>query len=100
MREQDLLRAQISAQLRQCWKLPGGGGGIETMVVTLRWRLRPDGTLEGEPAMEAPQSGPVYQIAAEAAMRAVKACSPFTLPPEKYWAWKSIIWDFDPREML
>jgi len=100
VREQDLLRSQISAQLRQCWKLPGGGGGIETMVVTLRWRLRPDGSLDGEPVPEAPQSGPVYQIAAEAAMRAVKACSPFTLPPDKYWAWKSIIWDFDPREML
>lgn len=100
VREQDLLRAQISQQLRACWKLPGGGGGIETMVVTVRWRLRPDGTLEGEPAVEAPQAGPVFQIAAEAAVRAVKACSPFTLPEDRYWAWKSIIWDFDPREML
>lgn len=100
VREQDLLRAQISAQLRQCWKLPGGGGGIETMVVTLRWRLLPDGRLDGEPSPEAPQSGPVYQIAAEAAVRAVKACSPFSLPADRYWAWKSIIWDFDPREML
>ncbi len=100
VREQDLLRAQISQQLRACWKLPGGGGGIETMVVTVRWRLRPDGTLEGEPAIEAPQSGPVFQIAAEAAVRAVKSCSPFTLPQDRYWAWKSIIWDFDPREML
>lgn len=100
VREQDLLRAQISQQLRACWKLPGGGGGIETMVVTVRWRLRPDGTLEGEPAIEAPQAGPVFQIAAEAAVRAVKSCSPFTLPQDRYWAWKSIIWDFDPREML
>jgi colicin import membrane protein len=100
VREQDLLRAQISQQLRACWKLPGGGGGIETMVVTVRWRLRPDGSLEGEPAIEAPQAGPVFQIAAEAAVRAVKSCSPFTLPQDRYWAWKSIIWDFDPREML
>jgi colicin import membrane protein len=69
-------------------------------VVTVRWRLRPDGSLEGEPTLDSPQSGPVYQIAAEAAIRAVKACSPFTLPPDRYWAWKSIIWDFDPREML
>jgi len=100
VREQDILRGQISAQLRQCWKLPGGGGGIETTVVTLRWKLRPDGALDGEPAIEAPQSGPVFQIAAEAAIRAVKACSPFTLPVDRYWAWKLIIWDFDPREML
>ena len=100
VREQDLLRSQISQQLRQCWKLPGGGGGIETMVVTLRWRLQPDGTLDGEPAIDSPQAGPVFQIAAEAAVRAVKACSPFTLPQDRYFAWKSIIWDFDPREML
>jgi colicin import membrane protein len=100
VREQDLLRSQISQQLRGCWKLPGGGGGIETMVVTVRWRLRPDGSLEGEPALDSPQSGAVYQIAAEAAIRAVKMCSPFTLPPDRYWAWKSIIWDFDPREMM
>src|SRR5690606_29941107 len=52
VREQDLLRAQISSQLRNCWKLPGGGGGIETMVVKIRWRLRPDGSLEGEPSVE------------------------------------------------
>lgn len=100
VREQDLLKAQISQQLRQCWKLPGGGGGIDTVVVTLRWRLRPDGSLDGEPGIEQPRSDAVFMIAAEAAMRAVKMCSPFSLPPDKYWAWKSIIWDFDPREML
>jgi colicin import membrane protein len=100
VREQDLLRGLIVAQLRNCWKLPGGGGGIETMVVTIKWHLRPDGSLDGEPAIVEPQSGPVYQIAAEAAIRAVKTCQPFNLPADKYLAWKTIIWDFDPREML
>ncbi len=100
VREQDLLKGLISSQLRGCWKLPGGGGGIETTVVTLRWQLNVDGSLDGEPSVEDPQSGPVYQIAAEAAIRAVKGCSPFTLPPDKYAAWKTIIWDFDPREMM
>lgn len=100
VREQDLLRAQISAQLRSCWKLPGGGGGIETTVVTLRWRLRQDGSLDGEPVVEGARSGMVFQIAAEAAIRAVRTCAPFNLPPDKYWAWRSLTWDFDPREML
>ncbi len=100
VREQDILKGLISSQLRGCWKLPGGGGGIETTVVTLRWQLNADGSLDGEPSVEDPQSGPVYQIAAEAAIRAVKGCSPFTLPPDKYAAWKTIIWDFDPREMM
>ena len=99
-REQDLLKGKISAQLRGCWRLPGGGGGIETVVVTVHWRLRPDGSLDGEPQVERPQATPVFQIAAEAAVRAVKACAPFTLPPDKYSAWRAIIWDFDPREML
>ena len=78
-REQDLLKGKISAQLRGCWRLPGGGGGIETVVVTVHWRLRPDGSLDGEPQVERPQATPVFQIAAEAAVRAVKACAPFTL---------------------
>ena len=99
-RQIDILRGQISQQLRACWKLPGGGGGIETTVVTLAWRLRPDGSLESEPRIVQPQAGPVFQIAAEAAIRAVKGCSPFTLPPEMYDAWKVVEWDFDPREML
>lgn len=100
VREQDLLRAQISAQLRSCWKLPGGGGGIETTVVTLKWQLRPDGSLDGEPMIEGARSGMVFQIAAEAAIRAVRTCAPFNLPPDMYWAWRSLTWDFDPREML
>lgn len=100
-REQDLLVSQIRAQLRDCWRLPGGGGGIETTVVVLSWRLRADGSLDGEPEIMNRQSDSVYQIAAEAAIRAVKACSPFDLPPDKYEAWKFIDeWRFDPREML
>lgn len=100
VREQDILRAQISAQLRSCWKLPGGGGGIETTVVTLRWRLRQDGSLDGNPVVEGGRSDMVYQIAAEAAIRAVRTCAPFNLPPDKYWAWRALTWDFDPREMM
>ena len=99
-READLLKGAISAQLRSCWRLPGGGGGIETVIVTVRWRMKPDGSLDGEPHVEQPKSDPVFRIAAEAAVRAVKTCAPFTLPPDKYAAWKTVTWDFDPREML
>ena len=99
-REQDLLKSQLSGQLKQCWHLPGGGGGIETMVVTLQWRLRQDGSLDGLPKVVRPQSGPVFQIAAEAAMRAVTRCAPFNLPRDKYAVWKSVTWSFDPRDMM
>ncbi|MGE0775645.1 MAG: hypothetical protein AB7L36_11485, partial [Sphingomonadaceae bacterium] len=99
-REQDLLRGLVRGQLRGCWHLPGGGGGSEIPVVTLRWRLKPDGTLDGVPQVEGGGGGPMYQIAVETAQRAVYQCAPFTLPPDKYASWKEIIWDFDPREML
>jgi colicin import membrane protein len=99
-READMLKAQLSGQLRRCWNLPGGGGGIETIVVTLKWHLKPDGSLDGVPEVVQPQSGPVFQIAAEAAVRAVTRCAPFDLPPDKYGVWKTVTWNFDPREMM
>lgn len=99
-REQDLLKSQLSGQLKRCWHLPGGGGGIETMVVTLSWSLKQDGSLDGVPKIVRPQSGPVFQIAAEAAMRAVTRCAPFDLPRDRYTVWKSVTWSFDPRDMM
>lgn len=99
-REVDMLNSRVAQQLKGCWRLPGAGGGIETMVVTVSWRLRQDGTLEGEPSLEGAQSGALYQQAADAALRAVKNCSPFDLPQDKYQFWSRITFDFDPREMM
>lgn len=100
-READLLKGQLNAQLKQCWRLPGGGGGPETPVVRLTWRMKPDGSLDGEPRVLQPQNSPAFQVAAEAAMRAVRNCAPFRLPPDKYAAWGNITdWEFDPRQMF
>lgn len=100
-READLLKGQLNAQLKQCWRLPGGGGGPETPIVRLAWRMRPDGTLDGEPRVLQPQNSPAFQVAAEAALRAVRTCAPFRLPPDKYAAWGNITdWEFDPRQMF
>lgn len=100
VREADQLNSKVAQQLKQCWRLPGAGGGIETAVVTVSWRLRQDGSLDGEPNLEGAQSDPLYQQAADAAMRAVKNCSPFDLPQDKYQFWSKITFDFDPREMM
>jgi hypothetical protein len=97
--EQDLLKGAVSAQLRRCWR-QAAGDGVETIIVTVRWRLRRDGSLDGEPQVEDPEGSPAFQIAAAAAVGAVKACAPFRLPADKYSKWRTIIWDFDPREML
>lgn len=99
-READMLKGMLKQQLAPCWRLPGGGGGTSVPVVELKWRLRPDGSLDGEPSVTRPASGPAGQIAAEAALRAVKGCQPFRLPAESYQRWKDVIWEFDPSQML
>jgi colicin import membrane protein len=94
-REQDLLLSMIQRQLQPCSKLPGGGGGPDTPVVTVKFQLRADGSLEGEPLLVSPQNTPLYNIAADASIRAIKQCSPFSLPADKYGAWSSVTWTFD-----
>ena len=99
-REQDLIAGQIKAQLQRCSKMPGGGGGIDTPVVTVQWHVRQDGSLDGEPVVLQPQSTPLFRIAAEASVNAVRNCSPLDLPPDKYGAWSKITWDFDWPKIL
>ena len=99
-REQDLIAGQIKAQLQRCSKMPGGGGGIDTPVVTVQWHVRQDGSLDGEPVVLQPQNTPLFRIAAEASVNAVRNCSPLDLPPDKYRAWSKITWDFDWPKIL
>ena len=96
-----MLNAIIETRLRPCWRPTSGGGGSDTPSVTLRWRLKPDGTLDGEPVVVGQLRGdPLFQLAVDAAVRAVRECSPFPLPPDKYNAWRNIERDFDPRSMM
>ena len=94
-REQDLLKGMIKAQLLRCSKMPGGGGGTDTPVVDVRFRLNQDGSLNGEPEVINPQAAPLFTIAAAASVNAVKNCAPFSLPPDKYGAWSMVEWTFD-----
>jgi colicin import membrane protein len=98
--EMAVLKGRIQSRLRACWRLPSGGGGSDTPPVTLRWHLKPDGSLDGEPQVEQARADPLFRLAAEAALRAVRECAPFDLPPERYGVWRVIIWDFDPSQML
>ncbi len=94
-REQDMLRAMLKSQLTPCSKMPGGGGGIDTPVVQVQFRLHQDGSLDGEPRLVGGGSSPLYRLAADASIRAIKQCAPYDLPPDKYGAWSSVTWEFD-----
>ena len=101
LREQDLLKGMLKSQLNGCWRPPGTGGGSDVPVVALHWEMNPDGTIAGEPRVISAPSTTAGQVYTEAALRAVKMCAPFRLPPDKYeGGWKTIDWTFDPRQML
>ena len=94
--EIDALRAQIQA----CWNPPVGAEEAEKLIVRLRIQFRPDGNLSHEPVLMNRGDSPYFRVAAEAAMRAVRRCQPYTLPAHKYDVWKDVEVTFDPRDMF
>jgi colicin import membrane protein len=56
--------------------------------------------VDGDPQVEEPRGDALFRIAAEAAVRAVRECSPFDLPADRYAAWRVITWEFDPSQMM
>ena len=94
--EKDFLRQQIE----RCWVPPAGAQGADDLLIRLRIRLKPDGSLQAPPELINSGDNPYFQVAAESAMRAVRRCEPYSMPPEKYGAWQEIILNFDPSHMF
>jgi biopolymer transport protein ExbD len=67
-------------------------------VVLVRFQLGRDRRLSAPPQVVSAGSGPLYQYAAEAALRAILISQPFDmLSPSNYDAWKDVEINFDPR---
>ena len=94
--EIDALRGQI----QRCWNPPVGTSDARDLIVRVRLTLNQDGSLAGQPMVTDRGGGSTYQIAAEAAMRAIRRCAPYTLPAAKYEAWRDVEVTFDPRDMF
>ena len=98
--EEDALKAQIFG----CWSLPLGLPYQENLIVRIKLRLRPDGTvLRSEildhARMNQPGQG-FYKVLAESALRAVRICQPLRVPPLGYDRWKDLQLNFNANEML
>ncbi|KZK99545.1 hypothetical protein PsAD5_01378 [Pseudovibrio sp. Ad5] len=94
--ELDALRGQVA----RCWNPPVGAAGAEDLNVRLEFNLSRTGEVEGQIKVLNSSSNPTFRAAASSAERAVYRCGPYSLPAAKYDAWKTVILNFDPRDML
>ena len=98
--EEDALKAQIFS----CWSIPLGLPYDENLLVRIKLKLKPDGTLIKSEIldhvrMNSPGQG-FFKVLAESALRAIQLCQPLKVPSTGYERWKILQLNFDPREML
>lgn len=91
--EEDV-RAALNKQLEPCLRLPGTSGK-DIPVVTAKFHLKMDGSIDGEVTVLNPLDTPLFKIAAHATVRGVKGCAPFRLPADRYDLWNTVTWNFD-----
>ena len=98
--EEDALKAQIFG----CWSIPLGLPYNENLLVRIKLKLKPDGTvIDSEILDHARMNKPgqnFYKVLAESALRAVQLCQPLRVPTTGYDRWKNLQLNFDAREML
>ena len=98
--EEDALKAQIFG----CWSIPLGLPYNENLLVRIKLKLKPDGTIMNSEIidharMNKPGQG-FYKVLAESALRALQLCQPLRVPTTGYERWKDMQLNFDAREML
>jgi len=90
----------VRNKIRPCWN--SFGGAKDAPVVSLVVQMNQDGTPVNAEIKETGRynSDPVYRAAADAAWRAVMnpRCQPWPLSQEKYNSWRTITFNFDPRD--
>ncbi len=91
----------IIRHVSRCWIVPAGARDAENLVIGLRVYLHVDGSVQRTQIEDRSRlSDPFYLAAAEAADRAVRKCSPLPTPKKDYSAWRVMLLNFDPSEML
>ena len=100
MSEEDALKTKIFG----CWSITLGLPYNENLLVRIKLKLKPDGTISkteiiDHARMNKPGQG-FYKVLAESALRAIKLCQPLRVPTTGYERWKELQLNFDAREML
>jgi outer membrane biosynthesis protein TonB len=97
---------EIKRQIERCWLVPAaiGAKDVEEMMVQVRLKLNPDGTLRESRIVDRfrMETNATYKAVAESALRAIRnpRCSRFNLPLHKFDVWKDMVLRFNPSEMV
>lgn len=96
----DIIKQTIS----KCWHFPVTLKNAEDLIVDIRMKLAPDGTVQSAEVLDKARmnNDSDFRIAAENAHRAVldPNCNPLPLPTDKYDEWKELELRFNPKDML
>lgn len=91
----------VRQKIRPCWNTQGGARD-QAMIITLTVEMNQNGTPVKAELRDTGRynSDPVFRAAADAAHRAIMnpRCQPWPLSPEKFTSWRTITFNFDPRD--
>jgi hypothetical protein len=103
---EDRLRALARAHISRnnCWRMPIDQPDPERLVVTIRFEINRNGTLNGQPRVIAPRNytfDPPMRVAVESALRAIRTCDPYPFADdpvvgEHYELWRDMEYTFRP----
>ena len=92
----------VRQKIRPCWNFPAGVKDQNALIVTLIVQMNQNGTPVKADFKDTGRynNDPAYRAAADAAHRAIMnpVCQPWPLAPEKFANWRTITFNFDPRD--
>jgi hypothetical protein len=90
----------VRSKIRPSWLSPGGARAAP--IVTLTVQMNQDGTPVKAEIQDSGRyhNDPVFRAAADSAYRAIMnpRCQPWPLPTDRYNGWRTITFNFDPRD--
>ncbi|MEK6747554.1 MAG: hypothetical protein AABY33_11050 [Pseudomonadota bacterium] len=95
----------IKSQFYPCWNAPSGAKNAHELIIVIHAEYNIDGSLIkaaiASESVSKYNSDSFYRAAGDAALRAVRQCTPLkNLSPDKYAAWRELDLRFNPEEML
>lgn len=84
------LRLKIMSQMKQCWAEPQGGAASVTVVISVKFKQ--NGAVISTKLISPSTVGAsaAQKIAIDNALKAIRDCSPFDLPANRYAEWGEI----------